>query len=262
MDANGTVQTGLKWLWLCDTAIMWLCDYVTRWPSDSVIMWPCDSVTMWLCYPVILWLCDSDSVTLWPGDPATLWLFDSLTLWPYDNVTLWLCGSVLGRDLRVFIIRRPCSAHLHSTYLLLRGNCCQLVLRLVFLLSPTYLTEVARRFFQTHYFYIFSNDNVNPYMKGMGTLGWTMKCEELCKTLNENYLEVTKHADTNNCQNNAELQHLRVTRFLEWFGEIYYNYKERGLIVGLPLYKAMARSHLEYCTHARMPFRRRDICLK
>ncbi len=34
-------------------------------------------------------------------------------------------------------------------------------------------------------------------------------------------------------------------------------YKDKGLIV--PLYKAIGRPHLEYCTHAWRPYRRKDI---
>ena len=34
-------------------------------------------------------------------------------------------------------------------------------------------------------------------------------------------------------------------------------YKEKQLIV--PLYKAIARPHLEYCIHARRPYRKKDI---
>ena len=34
-------------------------------------------------------------------------------------------------------------------------------------------------------------------------------------------------------------------------------YKDKGLIV--PLYKAIGRPHLEYCTHAWRPYLRKDI---
>ena len=36
-------------------------------------------------------------------------------------------------------------------------------------------------------------------------------------------------------------------------------YKEKSLMVGLPLYKAIVRPHLEYCIHALSPYLRKDI---
>ena len=90
--------------------------------------------------------------------------------------------------------------------------------------------------------------NVNAYMQGMETLGWTMKWEEL-------FLGVTMNAN----MKVSEQCRIAASRGNQIIGMIRRNitYKEKGLIV--PLYKAIVRPHLEYCIQAWRPYLRKDI---
>ena len=84
-----------------------------------------------------------------------------------------------------------------------------------------------------------------------------MKWEELSKIVKEKDLGVTMNANmkvTEQCR-------IAASKGNQVLGMICRNItcKEKSLIVGLPLYKAIVRPHLEYCIQAWSPYLRKDI---